>query len=540
MCAALRLVDRYDKRLWHHKPRFRLAQILFDEFGDAKGALALMNTLVFLRTTGKQLITIWKPENERPGKHFYYTWQYAMLYIRLLTAERDLASLMLLLGRLRKLNLIMLNLYHAWDALCQLYNLTVRAAFGYGLKDFSYAELFLSRLTHAQFAAQCKVMMESVAKEIPGELEIYFVLLAATTEMKKLNNGFGPTSVIDDTLLVLFFKIYSYYEERERGKEKGTENGKEKEKEKGQVTGSEAGKATGAKTMASTASGAITGSTASGAITASTATGAPISASTASTTTGAIPPTTGTSGSPCLLPSPGKSTPGPEGHEKPPASPNATVKFKRMAKKEIFPFATDLLKQTKPAVDAMKPRVEVNPWVREQTVLREHEKREQEKREHELRERLRQEAAENARLAEIARREREAREAQEAQERAVREAHEAQEREAREAQERAVREAHEAAGRQHYEAWQRLLYEQQRQAHMRAVWPNQAPPVMVLTPAVQELLAVPANPLTAATPTHTPATPQVVAKKRRNLSTTSSERKRLVPGPELEVIVLDD
>lgn len=209
-----------------------------------------------------------------------------------------------------------------------------------------------------------------------------------------------------------------------------------------------------------------------------------------------------------------------------------------MAKKEIFPFATDLLKQTKPAVDAMKPRVEVNPWVREQTVLREHEKKEQEKREHELRERLRQEAAENARLAEIARREREAREAQEAKERAAREAHEAQEREAREAQERAVREAHEAAGRQHYEAWQRLLYEQQRQAHMRAVWPNQ--PVMVLTPTVQELLAVPANPLTAATPTHTPATPQVAAKKRRNLSTTSSERKRLVPGPELEVIVLDD
>lgn len=48
-------------------------------------------------------------------------------------------------------------------------------------------------------------------KGLPEDLKPHFCFLYAVNDMKKANNGYGPTSFIDDTLVTLYFLIYLYY-----------------------------------------------------------------------------------------------------------------------------------------------------------------------------------------------------------------------------------------------------------------------------------------------------------------------------------------
>lgn len=277
--SALKVLEAYDKRNWHHRPKYRQAQVMFEELGDAQGALKPLSLL----TSGKLFMNIWKPEFERGGKHFYYTFEYAMLYIQLLTATKDLQLLATLFPRLRKLNSTMINLYTAWDVVCQLYNTVMREAMGFELRDNSYVELWLLRLLLTEVIPKSTKLMEKLKQDgIPKELEEYLVLLSHTFEMRKLNNGFGPTSVIDDSIAMLFLKCWEWFEPE--------------------------------STVA-------------------------------------------------------------ESQEAP----------KRLAKKELYPVASDLTKQLKPKIDEIKPKVDLNKWVQTQLPLRKAEREDREKREAEAR-----------------------------------------------------------------------------------------------------------------------------------------------------------
>ncbi|CAN3377066.1 hypothetical protein DIURU_002068 [Diutina rugosa] len=279
---ALKLLETYDKLNWHHRPKYRQAQVLFDELDDAVGALKPLGSL----TSGKSLMNIWKPEFERGGKHFYYTYEYAMLYVRLLTATKDLQQLSVLFPRLKKSNATMINLYDAWDLVCQSFNAVLREAFGFELRDNSYTEAWLMKLSPTEIGPKSAKLIEKLLQDgIPKELEEVLLLLSHIFEMKKLNNGFGPTSVIDDTIAMLFLKCWEWFEPQ---------------------------------------------------------------------------------------------APKPESSEPP----------KRMAKKELYPVASELAKQLKPKIDEIKPNVDLTKWVKTQLPLRKAEREERERVEAERRARL--------------------------------------------------------------------------------------------------------------------------------------------------------
>lgn len=217
--VALKTLDDYDKKNWHHKPRYRLARVLYEEFGDIKGAIQEMNNFMMLKQTSKSLILIWKPDNERPGKHFYYTYEYCRFFIELLTKNLDVNSLVQMLPKLKRSNSIMINLYTIWEMICSSICKIVRVLLKYdeglveeGVHNFKFTDRFIQVVPYLTFTSEFQKLLDNLKAEgMPKNLKAYFSLLHSLNDIKKANNGFGPTSLIDDTLVCTFLRIYLYY-----------------------------------------------------------------------------------------------------------------------------------------------------------------------------------------------------------------------------------------------------------------------------------------------------------------------------------------
>ena len=209
----LKRLIAYDKKKWQHKPKYRISKIYFDDLKDYAKAKDEMSSILSLKATSKALVQIWKPENERSGKHFHYTYQYALFYVNILLQKKDLKSLVQMLPKLRRSNSTMFNLPIVWETLCSSICKIIRGL----LKiDDNLSENFIMPLSFQKFISNSNISMEKMKSEcLPDELLIHVYFLLVITDMKKLNNGFGPTSLIDDLMICVFIKIYMHFDKRE-------------------------------------------------------------------------------------------------------------------------------------------------------------------------------------------------------------------------------------------------------------------------------------------------------------------------------------
>ncbi|CAH2350499.1 histone transcription regulator 3 homolog [[Candida] railenensis] len=208
---CLKRVMHYDKKKWHHKPRYRLSKIYYDDLNESNEAKEEMGNIVSLKATSKTLVSIWKPEYERPGKHFHYTFEYALFYIIILTKELNLTSLIQMLPKLRRSNSTMLSLFTAWETLCSSICRIIRESL---VITDSFTETFLNQTTYQVFILHSKGMVDflnSKENDIPGEVEIHLSYLYAISDMKKYNNGYGPTSLIDDTIVSVYIRLFEIF-----------------------------------------------------------------------------------------------------------------------------------------------------------------------------------------------------------------------------------------------------------------------------------------------------------------------------------------
>lgn len=82
----------------------------------ALGAKYELTQQIFTKTMA---IQVWKPENERPGRHFVYTSRYVEFFVRLLRQTRDWATLEALAKRIRKRAGDFLDHTRLWDTVCR-------------------------------------------------------------------------------------------------------------------------------------------------------------------------------------------------------------------------------------------------------------------------------------------------------------------------------------------------------------------------------------------------------------------------------------
>lgn len=206
LIEALLKIQALDKKGWYHKPVYKMASIHLNDLEQHGIARELMSKFFSLKSSSRTFLQLWKPEHERPGKHFVYMYQYTQLFIKLLRLNSDLSSLISLLPKVRKANSTMVSLYFAWERICSATcNLIRRTC----LIADGFVERFLCMNSYALFMYSAKAAVEKTKTAgLTKDVEPFLLYLVVLNEARKLNNGFGPTSLIDDTTCAVFLIIY--------------------------------------------------------------------------------------------------------------------------------------------------------------------------------------------------------------------------------------------------------------------------------------------------------------------------------------------
>ncbi|GMM36188.1 Hir3 protein [Saccharomycopsis crataegensis] len=211
--GILRKVLSHDKKKWHHKPRYRIAKILYEDFDDIAGGIEEMLTLLTLKSTNKNLITIWKPENERPGKHFLYAYQYVNFFVMLLEKSEALSTLFMTLKKLRRSGSSMINMIGAWETACRATCRLVKTKELYVEQTFT--DTIIGRLVYREFIDRSQNFLGKLKQERLKLIEPRMLLLLyEVSEMRRMNNGFASTAAIDETFAAIYLRLYEQYVEK--------------------------------------------------------------------------------------------------------------------------------------------------------------------------------------------------------------------------------------------------------------------------------------------------------------------------------------
>jgi tetratricopeptide (TPR) repeat protein len=204
--AALLKIKASDKKRWQHRPSYRLAKIFEGVYGDNNRAKEEMTPFFQVRTTTKTPLHIWKPDLERPGQHFVFTYQYIVYYVRLLGITKDTSALTTLSKKLRKFSSGMAKHGEAWDYTCSVTILSMKEALSIPER---FSEQYIPVLNFDQFDSTS----QQLQKELEGKKELPYIVgaLNYAAELRRLNNGLGSTGPTDDLFVSVYLKIYQEF-----------------------------------------------------------------------------------------------------------------------------------------------------------------------------------------------------------------------------------------------------------------------------------------------------------------------------------------
>ncbi|KKK12138.1 hypothetical protein AOCH_000691 [Aspergillus ochraceoroseus] len=201
---VLKNLKSADKSNWHHRMAAGYAaHIVYDDDKDetaAVGAKAELTQQIFTKT---MTIQVWRPEFERPGRHFVYTTRYAYFFVALLDQLDDRANLDQLLRRVRKKQGDFINHSKLWEDLCLTYARVIRRA---GHISEGHEEGVFKPIGWEEFVANT-ARLEGLSQLAP-ESSSLLELLRDAIELKKLNNNLMKVSLLEDLIADLYSRLY--------------------------------------------------------------------------------------------------------------------------------------------------------------------------------------------------------------------------------------------------------------------------------------------------------------------------------------------
>ena len=200
---SLRHLRNADKQHWHHRMVARVINILYTiqhpDYQRAAEAQQEFRESIFTKTMQVQ---VWKPEFERPGRHFVYMERYVKLMASLMLLLNDKASMEQLTRRVKKKASDFFRFEDVWKACCAAYLTLIRNSAsippnmdevfkGVSHDDF---ELFSERLN---------AWIVSPAMDHP-----VLDALREAVELKKLNASLMKLLPIDDLISDIWATLY--------------------------------------------------------------------------------------------------------------------------------------------------------------------------------------------------------------------------------------------------------------------------------------------------------------------------------------------
>ncbi|KAM3066377.1 Histone transcription regulator 3 [Clarireedia jacksonii] len=201
--ACFRQLRNADKPHWHHRMIARVANIIYDDskpdYVQACAARIEFRESIFTKTMS---MNVWKPDAERPGRHFVYMQRYAMFMAKLLFLINDKANMEQLAKRVRKRAVDFYKFNDVWNECCTTYLRLIRKAASI---PANVDEVFKG-ISQAEFDAYSERIELSISD---GSLS-YPALdaLRETIELKKLNGSISKVAPIDDMINDIWAVLY--------------------------------------------------------------------------------------------------------------------------------------------------------------------------------------------------------------------------------------------------------------------------------------------------------------------------------------------
>ncbi|KAL9130309.1 MAG: hypothetical protein Q9217_001484 [Psora testacea] len=226
MQEVLKALRSADKANWHHRMVARAAHTIYetdpDDLRTWLGAKHELTQQIFTKT---MTIQVWKPDNERAGRHFVYTGRYVSFFVQILFKLKDKDSLEALARRIRKRGGDFVNHAGIWQELSFAYltflrdRVKVQAGF-----DFhpGFEELVFRTKSPEDFAANAGRLESWI--QSPATTCVHLDTLRDAIEFKKLNNGLLKTSIIEELIGDIYALIYESHAENLKAKETAEEN----------------------------------------------------------------------------------------------------------------------------------------------------------------------------------------------------------------------------------------------------------------------------------------------------------------------------
>lgn len=201
---VLRSLRAADKLHWHHRMIYRTAAILYRDGTQESYCLAAKQELMQQMFTKTMMMNVWRPENERPGRHFVYTTRYADMFIKILDFVEDRSLLDALARRVRKKTGEFFEHGNLWQYLCTAYLKVLRR---HGQIPIAQETAIFSGINHEDFLRR-KDYLEKWCQEPANASHSVLETMQEVIELKKINGGLMKAAAIDDLIGDAYAYLY--------------------------------------------------------------------------------------------------------------------------------------------------------------------------------------------------------------------------------------------------------------------------------------------------------------------------------------------
>ena len=202
--AVVKALRTADKSSWHHRIIARSAHIIYNDGKElmlAHGAKHELTQTIFTKTMAVQ---VWKPEYERPGRHFVYTLRYTKFFTDLLDKTGDKPNFEALAKRVRRKQTDFFQHTELWKDMCTRYLKLLRRTgnVSEGQEDSAFKSV--NQEDFGALAARMEAWCQSPATQHP-----VLDVLRDAIELKRLNNGLIKPTPIDDLIGDSYAMLYT-------------------------------------------------------------------------------------------------------------------------------------------------------------------------------------------------------------------------------------------------------------------------------------------------------------------------------------------
>ncbi len=206
MIDILKKLSHADKANWHHRITNRAAHVLYDESPNLAGALGAKHEFTQQIFTKTMTMQVWKPEYERPGRHYVYTGRYVMFFVHVLEQLNDRGSLDSLVRRIRRKTTDFLDHTKIWEEAATTY---VRLLRRHGKIPEGRERALFDGMNHEEFTKKSEAMEEW--SHDPDTASVYLDVMREGIDLKRLNNSLMKGPIVDDLIGDAYACLYEEF-----------------------------------------------------------------------------------------------------------------------------------------------------------------------------------------------------------------------------------------------------------------------------------------------------------------------------------------